>query len=209
MREKSFVIEHWSMKRQPIVTTINILQFIMEARFSLCFEVFAFLLLYFAHCVRNAPVMQRDTSYHGTPAKILREGFDQFLTVTNEGDVFANGSPSEMSTCFFYSPLNREGIIEIESSMYKGVFIGLSAEGKVIAAPKSELLYSTFEVTRYMETSLKLVVPEKECALRFDNDGVPLDACLVNDRSGSGMDTNAVYSTDLDLFTFLQDYVCM
>ena len=220
MCEKGVDIEHWSTKRQPIVTAINILQFIMEARFSLYFEVLAFLLLYFAHCACNAPVIPRDTSYGGIPVRILREDSNQLLSVTKEGNVFGNGSTSERSTCFLYIPLNTIGRIELESSMYKGVFIGLSAERKIVAAPKSELLYSTFEITRSLKTPLKIVVPEHECALTVDDDDdrVTLNACLFNDwsgsgmdtnRSGSGVDTNAVHSTDFDLFTFLQEYACL
>lgn len=181
----------------------------MATRFNLCFEILAFALLYFAHCAHNAPIIHGDPSYGGIPVRIIREDSNQLVSVSREGALFANGSSSEMATCLLVIPLNSDGRVELASSEHKELVIGLSADGEIIAAPRSELLYYTFEVTSYVKTTLKLVGPENECALNFNDDGVTDNTCFSDDWSGSGTDINNILVDEFDLFTFLPDFVCL
>ena len=173
-----------------------------------------------AYYVVYAQPLRRAVSSGGIPVRIVREGNNQVLSVSSEGAVFSNGSNSERDTRFLLSfsitgtieqiSLTTTGRIELESSKYEGVFIGIAEDGSVKAAPKCDLYAYTFETTDYIKTLLPLVDTDVECALRFTDDGIAQNACYSDMESGSGSGNKPIISnTKPDLFTLVMDFACL
>ena len=175
--------------------------------------VFTTCLVFAAFYVAYArPLKRATTSFGSVPVRIIREGNNQLLSVSEEGAVFSNGTSSETDTCFLLVALETPKI-ELESSRYEGVFLGIAEDGSVKAAPKQELYASTFEITRFMQTPLRLADTDVECALSFTDDGVAQKACNLDSGSGSGSGSGSsneptASTTNPDLFTFYMDLVC-
>ena len=167
--------------------------------------------LFFAVCyVVNALPMKRYASSGGIPVRIVREGNNQMLSVSSEGLVFSNGSNSEMDTCLLLVSPDTNGRLKLASSQYEGLFIGITADGMVKAAPKSELYASTFQITSFAKTSLQFFDTDVECTLGFNDDGTARNACFLSMESGSGTGSEPITTTnEPDLFTFSIDYVCL
>ena len=165
------------------------------ARFPI---VFTTLFVFAAFNVAYTQPLRRATSF-GIPVRIIREGNNQLLWVSEEGAVFSDGSNSETGTCFKLFPGNAPGIIELKSAKYEGVFIGIAQNGTVMAAPKQELYASTFEITAFTDTPLRLVNTDVPCALSFADDGTANNACSSDTGSGPAE----------DLFSFYEDFVCI
>ena len=119
-------------------------------------------------------------------------------------------------------PTEIRGRIELESSQYPNMFIGVTEDGSVKAARKRDLYSFTLEITSFSKTLLKVVVADIECALGFTDEGVARNACFTdisqarpdhtNMGSGSGEDSGtdtAFVEAQPDLFTFVEDFVCI
>ena len=157
--------------------------------------VFTTFFLFAAFYVAYTQPLRRATSSGGIPVRIIWEGNYQLVSVSEEGAVFSNGTDSEADTCFRFVTLSTRDRIELKSSKYEGVFIGIADGGTVKAAPKQELNASTFEFTRALSTHLRLADTDN-CALSFTDDGIAKNACSSD------------VGSDPDRFTIYVDLVC-
>ena len=85
------------------------------ARFSVLIEVGLICLM--CQEVYILP-LKRATSFGGILVRVIREGNNQLLSVSSEGNVFSNGANSEMDTCFQLTFPDTNGRIELASAVY-------------------------------------------------------------------------------------------
>ena len=173
-----------------------------------------------AYCTADIQVATGDAISSGIPVRIIRENDYKFLSVSSEGAIYSNGTNSDSETCWLILPTEVGGRIELESSQYHNMFIGVTEDGSVKSASKRDLYSFTLEITSFSKTLLKVVVADRECALGFTDEGVARNACFTDiskarpDHMGSGSgeesgrDT-AFFAAQPDLFTFIEDFVCI